>query len=99
MFQAIFVPVITGYGFHKWWVASGTTFVVVLLAWCIHFTSCEIEMPFGDDANDLPLGEFVVSLNDSLATLLHDKCQQVPTMHLTEEKMWQPLLAADRIPW
>lgn len=99
MFQALAVPVLAGYGFHEWWAAAGNTFAIVLLSWCIHFTACELEMPFGDDANDLPLGEFVVSLNDSLITLMQDKFQKTPALLIEEERLFQTLSGADKISW
>lgn len=99
LMQSFALPAIAGYAYHKWWVASGVTFSIVLLSWCVHFTACELEMPFGDDDNDLPLAEMVTSMNDSLVNLLIDRLKAVPLMHLAEAKWGEPLSAEDRVPW
>lgn len=99
VFQALAVPMVTGYGFHKWWVASLVTLTMITLTWSIHFTACELEMPFGTDPNDLPLAEMVLSMNDSLCNLLQEQGQSVPIMHIPEAKLGLPLGAEDRIPW
>merc|ERR1712217_709190 len=39
-----------------------------------------IEMPFGDDANDLPMQNMMKSMNDCLALLLNPKSQRPPRM-------------------
>lgn len=77
-FQALVVPLMAGYSLHAWWVAGSQTFVMILLSWSIHFIAMEIEMPFGDDENDLPLLEMVTNMNESLAKLLHEKVQERP---------------------
>jgi predicted membrane chloride channel (bestrophin family) len=77
-FQAVVCPVMAGYGYHQWWVASSQTFIIVLLSWSIHFIAMEIEMPFGDDPNDLPLMELVQNMNESLVKLCHSKVQEMP---------------------
>merc|ERR1719460_303886 len=96
MLQAVVQPFISGYAYHKWWVSAGNTFFVILLSWCIHFISVEIEMPFGDDANDLPLGELVASLNDSLINLLEEKSGSVPLMHISDSRL-HSLTQSDKI--
>jgi len=96
--QAFVQPIVSGYAYHNWWVAAVSTFFVVLLSWCIHFISVEIEMPFGDDANDLPLGDLVTSMNDSLINLLEDRAQVVPPMHIADTRLHQ-VDPSDKIPW
>jgi len=53
------------------------TFLCTLVYWCVHFIAVEIEMPFGDDANDLPVRLFQEEMNTRLEALLglraHDK--------------------------
>lgn len=99
IFQAIVQPIVAGYAYHGWWVAAGSTFVVILLSWSIHFISVEIEMPFGDDANDLPLGDLVKGMNDSLVALMEDMTQRVPFMHIPDVDKVSTLTPKDRIPW
>jgi len=45
-------------------------FIVVFSFWTINFISLELEMPFGDDANDLPLEDMQRDLNRSLSALM-----------------------------
>jgi hypothetical protein len=77
--QALVVPLMAGYSLHAWWVAGCQTFILILLSWSIHFIAMEIEMPFGDDDNDLPLMELVSNMNESLTTLLHERVQERPS--------------------
>lgn len=51
-------------------IAAGLTLLVVLGFWSIHFIALELEQPYGDDPNDLPLHEMMADLNQSLAGLL-----------------------------
>lgn len=46
--------------------------------WSMDLIAAEIENPFGDDANDLPVAEFQVRFNRSLATLLEEDAQTPP---------------------
>jgi len=50
--------------------ASFICFIVSFSFWTINFISLELEMPFGDDANDLPLEEMQQDFNRSLSDLL-----------------------------
>mmetsp|Transcript_15590 Transcript_15590/g.34960 ORF Transcript_15590/g.34960 Transcript_15590/m.34960 type:complete len:564 (+) Transcript_15590:128-1819(+) len=67
------------------WVASGiASFFTVFLISCLNLMASEIEMPFGDDPNDLPLGEMQDIMNYNLKTLLHRRANQVPEFERTE---------------
>jgi len=60
-----------------WWTAI-CTFVSVLVFWGINHIAVEIEMPFGDDTNDLQLKDMQKSINDSLLTLIDPMTQNPP---------------------
>eukprot|EP00441_Pelagodinium_beii_P039606 CAMPEP_0197640054 /NCGR_PEP_ID=MMETSP1338-20131121/14475_1 /TAXON_ID=43686 ORGANISM="Pelagodinium beii, Strain RCC1491" /NCGR_SAMPLE_ID=MMETSP1338 /ASSEMBLY_ACC=CAM_ASM_000754 /LENGTH=470 /DNA_ID=CAMNT_0043212859 /DNA_START=95 /DNA_END=1508 /DNA_ORIENTATION=+ len=47
------------------------TFAVVTAFWCIYYISVELEQPYGDDPNDLPLHDMMCDLNNSLLGILH----------------------------
>jgi hypothetical protein len=49
-------------------------------AWSLNFTAGQLEMPFGDDPNDLPLSELQEEMNFSLMLLLEPLTQQPPTL-------------------
>eukprot|EP00929_Paragymnodinium_shiwhaense_P056733 TRINITY_DN2839_c0_g1_i1.p1 TRINITY_DN2839_c0_g1~~TRINITY_DN2839_c0_g1_i1.p1 ORF type:complete len:620 (-),score=119.40 TRINITY_DN2839_c0_g1_i1:116-1975(-) len=54
------------------------TFAMVFAVWSINYIAAEIEMPFGDDPNDLPMGELQVSFNKSLRALMDPMAQHPP---------------------
>eukprot|EP00928_Gymnodinium_smaydae_P078806 TRINITY_DN62880_c0_g1_i1.p1 TRINITY_DN62880_c0_g1~~TRINITY_DN62880_c0_g1_i1.p1 ORF type:complete len:520 (+),score=87.75 TRINITY_DN62880_c0_g1_i1:75-1562(+) len=54
------------------------TFVVIFSYWSIHYIAVELEMPFGDDANDLPLVLMQQDMNRSLSALIDYRSQEVP---------------------
>jgi len=45
-----------------------------------YFISIELENPFGDEANSLPLGYFQSEMNNCLIMLLHEKTDLIPTV-------------------
>jgi len=63
------------------------TFVVVFSYWSINYIAVELEQPFGDDANDLPLHEMQTDLNLSLASLLDERAQRPPIFNFKNEHL------------
>eukprot|EP00747_Dinoflagellata_sp_TGD_P150775 gnl/TRDRNA2_/TRDRNA2_177151_c10_seq1.p1 gnl/TRDRNA2_/TRDRNA2_177151_c10~~gnl/TRDRNA2_/TRDRNA2_177151_c10_seq1.p1 ORF type:complete len:624 (-),score=107.99 gnl/TRDRNA2_/TRDRNA2_177151_c10_seq1:504-2375(-) len=59
-------------------------FVVVSSFWSINYIATELEMPFGDDANDLPLHAMQSDLNTSIRFLLNKEANQFPTFNFNE---------------
>mmetsp|Transcript_110961 Transcript_110961/g.358206 ORF Transcript_110961/g.358206 Transcript_110961/m.358206 type:complete len:563 (+) Transcript_110961:92-1780(+) len=51
-------------------VAALTCFSSLATYWGIYFIAVELELPFGDDPNDLPVRAFQESMNESLMALL-----------------------------
>lgn len=47
----------------------------------LNLVAGEIEMPFGDDANDLPLDEFQDHMNNSMLMLIRDETDLVPRVN------------------
>lgn len=78
--------------------ASGvvTTFLCVSIFWCIHFIAVEIESPFDDDANDLPLADIQVGFNKSLAILVEDPLHSPPKLADTAKLVLQEALVSLR---
>jgi len=56
------------------------TFMITFVFWAVYHMAVEIEMPFGNDANDLPLDILNDRFNKVLQTLLMSKAQQLPRM-------------------
>mmetsp|Transcript_44207 Transcript_44207/g.89294 ORF Transcript_44207/g.89294 Transcript_44207/m.89294 type:complete len:537 (+) Transcript_44207:112-1722(+) len=53
-------------------------FCLTFAVWSLIFITMEIDQPFGDDTNDLPLHEMQRDFNHSLLTLMHPLAQRVP---------------------
>jgi len=61
------------------------SFIVVFSFWSINYIAVELEQPFGDDANDLPLHDMQADLNISLTQLLQKEAQQPPSFNFRPE--------------
>jgi len=55
--------------------AWALTFVVIMSYMSINYIATELEMPYGTDANDLPLIDMQREFNESLKQLMHPSCQ------------------------
>lgn len=81
MMHSVLTPIVVCMYTGSWVVSALLTFVAVFVFWCIHFIAIEIEEPFGDDVNDLPLYDLQTEMNHSLIQLLDDKATcKVPTL-------------------
>mmetsp|Transcript_50989 Transcript_50989/g.110634 ORF Transcript_50989/g.110634 Transcript_50989/m.110634 type:complete len:501 (+) Transcript_50989:88-1590(+) len=58
----------------------GYSFVSILLYWGIHYVAIELEAPFGDDHNHLPLFAMQDEFNERLEALLDMRTIQLPRM-------------------
>jgi hypothetical protein len=61
------------------------SFVIIMSYWSINYIAVELEQPFGDDPNDLPLHEMQIDLNKSLASLLNNKAATPPKFIFYED--------------
>eukprot|EP00928_Gymnodinium_smaydae_P056883 TRINITY_DN4017_c0_g2_i1.p1 TRINITY_DN4017_c0_g2~~TRINITY_DN4017_c0_g2_i1.p1 ORF type:complete len:507 (+),score=45.68 TRINITY_DN4017_c0_g2_i1:67-1587(+) len=82
LFHALITPVLCAALVESVSWCGVIAFVVVVAFWSIHFIAIELENPFGDDDNDLPLMEIQSSLNRSLTALMDPRSQQVPSFTL-----------------
>mmetsp|Transcript_116107 Transcript_116107/g.335322 ORF Transcript_116107/g.335322 Transcript_116107/m.335322 type:complete len:591 (+) Transcript_116107:118-1890(+) len=78
-FSLIPVPLICAVGMDEL-KAALYTFMIVFVFWSVHHIAVEIEMPFGEDPNDLPLDKINRKFNKVLLRLLETKAQQMPTL-------------------
>jgi len=62
---------------NKAW-AAVLTFVSIFVFWSINYIAIQIELPFGDDVNDLPMADMQRDMNRSLWVLLEKKAQTPP---------------------
>eukprot|EP00747_Dinoflagellata_sp_TGD_P024467 gnl/TRDRNA2_/TRDRNA2_130570_c0_seq3.p1 gnl/TRDRNA2_/TRDRNA2_130570_c0~~gnl/TRDRNA2_/TRDRNA2_130570_c0_seq3.p1 ORF type:complete len:604 (+),score=75.48 gnl/TRDRNA2_/TRDRNA2_130570_c0_seq3:70-1881(+) len=70
-----------------------TCFAVVFFLWCINYIALQLEMPFGDDVNDLPMDQMQRDWNRSLSTLLARYAQRPPKFDFDEEEHHELLLS------
>jgi len=61
-------------------VTFAITFFLVLSLWSLELIAVEIENPFGDDVNDLPVKDFQEDFNKRLLVLLHPQTRHVPEL-------------------
>jgi hypothetical protein len=66
--------------------SSLLTFLCTLAFWGTNYIAAEIESPFGEDANDLPLFALQKDMNASLWVLLHSTSQRVPDFSFDKER-------------
>jgi len=67
--------------------AGIVAFIVTFSYWGITYIAAELEQPFGDDSDDLPLQQLQVDLNNSLQTLLDDRAQKAPKFTFRQEHL------------
>merc|ERR1712217_374206 len=62
------------------------SFMGIFTLWSINYVAHEIERPYGDGYNDLPLVEMQLNFNVSLMSLLEKEAMQPPIFSLDEAK-------------
>lgn len=76
--SSFLTPFITGLFMSSASWAGLLTFISQFAFWSINYIAAEIEMPFGDDDNDLPIDELQREMNDCLTNLLHPLIEKSP---------------------
>merc|ERR1739838_338174 len=71
--------------YSRWW-AGLLTFITVLAFWCMNYIASEIEQPFGEDANDLPIPDMMRDMNASLWKLIQPLAQTPPSFAYEPDK-------------
>eukprot|EP00930_Biecheleria_cincta_P080003 TRINITY_DN6806_c0_g2_i1.p1 TRINITY_DN6806_c0_g2~~TRINITY_DN6806_c0_g2_i1.p1 ORF type:complete len:614 (-),score=83.83 TRINITY_DN6806_c0_g2_i1:76-1671(-) len=59
-------------------------FCVTGALWSVIYIGKEIDQPFGEDANDLPMVEMQKDFNRSLMNLMHPRAKAIPTFEIVE---------------
>jgi len=77
-------PLISGLLLDKY-LAAGTSFSIIFFFWCVNYIALQLEMPYGDRDNDLPLYEMQQDWNRSLSTLLKKYAQSPPVFAFDPE--------------
>merc|ERR1719171_827585 len=85
-FHWLVTPIIAATTMQTWYWAFMLSFIVSFCYWTINYIAVELEQPFGDDVNDLPLVEMQEDFNKSLRCILHEQSRRVPNFEFEEER-------------
>ncbi|CAE8582269.1 unnamed protein product, partial [Polarella glacialis] len=82
----LFTPIIAAHqiGSAPW--AGAMSFCVTISFWSLFYIAAEIDQPFGEDDNDLPIHKMQQEWNNSLLTLLLPCSQVVPTFEISHSR-------------
>jgi len=71
-------PIVSGILLETWYWSFIFTLFSVFAFWSLNYVAVEIECPFGDDDNDLPMVDMSRYFNRTLLMLLNEEAQKVP---------------------
>jgi len=91
IFYMLLTPVVVSFQTTRPWISGVYTLISVTCMVGIDVIATELENPFGDDPNDLPMRNMQLAMNRNLIFLVHPASAQVPT--LTD----QPVLNFDAL--
>jgi hypothetical protein len=77
------------------YVAASLSFIVTLSFWSVNYIAVELEMPFGDDPNDLPLHSMQRDLNRSLKGLMHPRALCTPHYDVADWETTETMSVAE----
>lgn len=94
VFHGFLTALVTSIMVDSWAIAACMSFMVVEAYWSLNFIALELEQPYGDDPNDLPLHDMMEDLNQSLCGLVTPHALSPPEfeydtdrdMHLPKHK-------------
>jgi len=66
--------------------AGAVTFCIVSAFWALLYIALDIEQPFGEDDNKLPVAEMQRSMNESLSLFLEDELRSPPTFSYSKRR-------------
>lgn len=79
-------PVLVTQMVSSWWWAGLLCFVLTGSLWSLIHIAIEIDQPFGDDANDLPVKRMMVEFNEALLEMMHPLTQELPSYEHQEQQ-------------
>jgi len=80
IFYMLLTPVVVSFQTSRPWVSGLYTLVSVTCMVGVDVIATELENPFGDDPNDLPMRNMQLAMNRDLIFLVHPASVQVPTL-------------------
>ncbi|CAE8710095.1 unnamed protein product [Polarella glacialis] len=91
----LFTPVFAAYAIESGEWAGVMSFFVTMSFWSLYYIALEIDQPFGEDPNDLPIHKIQQDWNNSLLTLLLSCSKRVPTFEMSTDKYESSLFPTD----
>eukprot|EP00929_Paragymnodinium_shiwhaense_P041288 TRINITY_DN21467_c0_g1_i1.p1 TRINITY_DN21467_c0_g1~~TRINITY_DN21467_c0_g1_i1.p1 ORF type:complete len:602 (+),score=85.03 TRINITY_DN21467_c0_g1_i1:158-1963(+) len=76
--HVLFTVLVAGFTTQSGAAAFCRCFMCSFVFWSVNYIAIEIERPYGEDANDLPLDELVAGMNSALVNLLQHPAQRPP---------------------
>jgi len=80
LLHSIITPLVVSSCVRSLVLAPVLCFIPLFGAHALNFTAMELEDPFGEDANDLPLAHFQIEMNKCLLMLLHPHTDLIPSV-------------------
>merc|ERR1719203_1012142 len=80
LLSVILTPLMVSAVFKSIALVTTFTFVPIFGVFSLNFIASELENPFGNDDNDLPLQHFQSEMNNSLLMLLHSKSDHIASL-------------------
>jgi len=90
IFHALVTPTIASLIMYNWRWAGMLAFSSVFSFWCINYIAMEIEMPFGNHYNNLPVCQMQRSFNETLLISTHHYMQRPPSYDPRGKPFSQP---------
>merc|ERR1712232_1282354 len=84
MLHCILLPIIAGVMLRSEVLAFTVTWITIFALTSINYIAAELEMPYGDDVNDINMGEFMVSFNLLMRRLMTQRSRIPPTFIYNE---------------
>eukprot|EP00931_Biecheleriopsis_adriatica_P029107 TRINITY_DN17329_c0_g1_i5.p1 TRINITY_DN17329_c0_g1~~TRINITY_DN17329_c0_g1_i5.p1 ORF type:complete len:538 (+),score=59.29 TRINITY_DN17329_c0_g1_i5:87-1700(+) len=96
----IVTPCLAAQAIQSAWWASILCFCTIGSFWSLVYIAREIDQPFGDDANDLPVKEIMQEFNETLYLLLHPMTQASPKyMHVRDRGQGKQRIVSEAARW
>lgn len=94
--HSVITPVIASQACEGWFWSATVCFLVSFSTWSLLYIALEIDQPFGDDANDLPLREFQQEFNEHLKKMILPEVRYPPKFALDSSNDHPRIVGSDK---
>jgi len=95
--HSVITPVIASQACEGWFWAATVCFLVSFSTWSLLYIALEIDQPFGDDANDLPLRQMQQEFNEHLKKMILPEVRYPPKFALDSSNDYPHIVGSDKI--